>query len=71
MRAAAGRLGEPADDEFLSFRALDLEPIQAAAWPVEGVAALGDESLEMQVAGLVDDFLSRALNRIAKAYRVV
>ena len=65
MGTAAARLGKAADGELLAFQALHLEPIEAAARAVRGVAAFGDDALQVQVASLVDDLFPCAFQIIA------
>ena len=65
--AAAGWLGEAADDELLALRALDLEPVEASARFISRTPAFADDPFKVQMAGLFDDFFAGALDRIAEA----
>src|SRR6185437_5940204 len=64
---ARRRLDEAADDEFLALSAFALQPIGPAARPIGCVDALGDDPLEPEAAGVLEESRSLAGEMVAVA----
>src|SRR5260221_3080366 len=65
--AAAGRIGPADDRQLFAALAFDLEPALAAARPVRRIGALGDDALELHLAGLAMEGVAVAAEMVAVA----
>src|SRR5690606_2924847 len=69
VRGGPGRICIAADHELLPLYALQLDPVLRACRAIWSAIALADQSFELQIAGMLEQFAGRHIERPAEHQR--